>query len=142
MTFPSLSQSCSLSIPRISPKEPVATFVHVSFPQRPASNRQRSKLDNEHDDEHEHASGKAMLTGLINRFDRDERPIRKDDLSQSCSCPLSLPRISQKNPWLPLFASVLPQRPASNQQRSKLDNEHENDSGRLKRPMLSPKSTG
>ena len=81
-----------------------------------------------------------MLTGLINRFDRDERPIRKDDLSQSCS--LSLPRISQKNPWLPLFASVLPQRPASNQQRSKLDNEHENDSGRLKRPMLSPKSTG
>jgi hypothetical protein len=37
--------------------------------------QQRSKLDNEHDDEHEHDLG--MLTRLINRFDRDEPPIPK-----------------------------------------------------------------
>jgi hypothetical protein len=40
------------------------------------------------------------------------------------------PGSHQKKPWLPSFTSVLPQRPALDQQRSKLDHEHEHDSGR------------
>jgi hypothetical protein len=40
----------------VSKKHPSLAFVHVRE-QRPAFEQQRSKFDNEHDDEHEHDSG-------------------------------------------------------------------------------------
>jgi hypothetical protein len=52
----SLSCSCSLSIPWMSAKVPVAIFTSV-LPPRPAFDQQCSELDNEDDDENENDLG-------------------------------------------------------------------------------------
>ena len=62
------------------------------------------------------------MSVLIDRFDRDESPIPNRARARYRS-----PGFHQKNPWLPSLTSVLPQRPAFDQQRSKLDNEDDDE---------------
>ena len=79
----------------------------------------------------------AMLTRLINRFDRDEPPMRKGLAFPAFIRARYRARYRfvgfQKKSSAAAFVHVLPQRPAFDQQQSKLDNEHddenEHDSG-------------
>jgi hypothetical protein len=81
----------------------------------------------------------AMLTRLINRFDRDEPPMRKGLAFPAFIRARYRARARyrfagfQQKSSAAAFVHVLPQRPAFDQQQSKLDNEHddenEHDSG-------------